>query len=57
MAPPPDPIAAAVKAYIRDRDAAVFERAMQQALARAHTAAYLRGLAERSVVWAPSRAA
>lgn len=49
MAPPPDPIAAAVKAYIRDRDAAVFERAMQQALARAHTAAYLRGLAERSV--------
>jgi len=45
---PSDPIADAVKSYIRTRDAAAFERAMQQALARAHTAAYLRGLAERS---------
>ncbi len=39
---------AAVQTYLRGGSPATFERAMQQALARAHTAAYLRGLAERS---------
>lgn len=55
MAPPDalaarvaEPIAAAVKAYLSGGSATAFEQAMQAAITRAHTAAYLRGLAERS---------
>ncbi len=38
----------AVRAYLAGGTPAAFERAMQQALTRTHTAAYLRGVAERS---------
>ena len=38
----------ATRAYLRTRDAQAFERAMQEALAKAHTAAYVRGLGEQS---------
>ncbi len=38
----------AVRRYLAGGTPAAFERAMQQALAQAHTAAYLRGVAERS---------
>lgn len=37
----------AVRRYLAGGTPAAFERAMQQALAQAHTAAYLRGVAER----------
>lgn len=37
----------AVRRYLGGASPAAFERAMQQALAQAHTAAYLRGVAER----------
>ncbi len=37
----------AVRAYLAGGTPAAFERAMQQALTRTHTAAYLRGTAER----------
>lgn len=40
----------AVRGYLAGGTPAAFERAMQQALAQAHTAAYLRGVAERSAV-------
>lgn len=40
----------ATRAYLKSRDAAAFERAMQQALAKAHTAAYVRGTADRTGV-------
>lgn len=38
----------ATRAYLKSRNAATFERTMQQALARAHTAAYVRGTADRT---------
>jgi hypothetical protein len=40
----------ATRAYLKSRNATVFERSMQEALARAHTAAYLRGTADRTGV-------
>ena len=43
----------AVRRYLGGASPAAFERAMQQALAQAHTAAYLRGVAEyRMVIYA-----
>jgi hypothetical protein len=39
----------AARAYLKSRDAAAFERAMQQALAKAHTAAVIRGTIDRTV--------
>jgi hypothetical protein len=42
------PIAGAVRALLSGGDADAFERDMQRTLTRLHTAAYLRGLAERS---------
>ena len=41
---------AATKAYLTSHNAAAFERAMQRALAKAHTAAYIRGTADRTGV-------
>lgn len=38
----------ATKRYLQDRDPAAYEFAMRRELAKAHTAAYLRGDAERS---------
>lgn len=38
----------ATRAYLKSHDAAAYERAMQQALAKAHTAAYVRGTADRT---------
>lgn len=47
-------IAPAVKnataGYLRSHDAGAYERAMQQALAKAHTAAFLRGIGDRTGV-------
>jgi hypothetical protein len=40
----------ATRAYLKSHDAAAFERAMQQALAKAHTAAYVRGVGDRTGV-------
>ena len=40
----------ATRAYLKSRNAVAFERAMQQALAKAHTAAYIRGTADRTGV-------
>lgn len=40
----------ATRAYLKSRNAAVFERDMQVALARAHTAAFVRGTADRTGV-------
>lgn len=37
----------ALRAYLRTGNAAAFEKAMQEVITRAHTATYLRGLAER----------
>lgn len=45
-------VRAAAKAYLTSRNAVAFERAMQRALATAHTAAYLRGTADRTGVMA-----
>jgi hypothetical protein len=42
------PIASAVRALLSGGDMSTFERDMQRTLTRLHTAAYLRGLAERS---------
>lgn len=42
----------AVRAYVRSGSAAAFERAMERALVKAHTAAYLRGTADRTGVLA-----
>jgi hypothetical protein len=40
----------ATRAYLKSRDAQAYERAMQQALAKAHTAAFIRGTADRTGV-------
>lgn len=40
----------ATRAYLKSHDAAAFERAMQQALAKAHTAAFIRGTTDRTGV-------
>jgi hypothetical protein len=40
----------ATRAYLKTRNAQAFERAMQEALARAHAAAYVRGTADRTGV-------
>lgn len=40
----------AARAYLTSRNAVAFERAMQQALAKAHTAAFVRGTADRTGV-------
>lgn len=40
----------ATRSYLSARNAQAFERAMQQALAKAHTAAFIRGTAERTGV-------
>lgn len=45
-------VRAAAKAYLTSHNAAAFERAMQRALATAHTAAYVRGIADRTGVMA-----
>jgi len=43
-------VRAATKAYLTSQNATAFERAMQRALAKAHTAAYIRGTADRTGV-------
>ena len=43
-------VRAATKAYLASQNATAFERAMQRALAKAHTAAYIRGTADRTGV-------
>lgn len=46
---------AATKAYLTSHNAAAFERAMQRALAKAHTAAYIRGTADRTGILVKAR--
>jgi hypothetical protein len=41
-------VKAATRAYLQSRNAAAFQRAMERALAKAHTAASIRGIADRT---------
>lgn len=43
-------VRAATRAYLKSRDAAAFERAMERALAKAHATAFIRGTADRTGV-------